>query len=70
MIFQPVKCNIMQITRKQIKTTHASYTLEPPGTVSKTSKVSSILGSLSQMICDGIHMSDIFALRLIGHLAS
>ena len=28
MRFQPVKCNMMQITRKQIKNTHASYTLE------------------------------------------
>ena len=26
--FQPVKCNIMQITRKQIKKINASYTLE------------------------------------------
>ena len=31
MRFQPVKCNMMQITRKRIKTIHASYTLE--GTV-------------------------------------
>ena len=31
MRFQSVKCNLMQITRKWIKTTHASYTLE--GTV-------------------------------------
>ena len=37
---------------------------------SKTSKVSNILRSLSQMLCDGIHMSAIFALRLIGPLAS
>ena len=29
--FQPVKCNLMQITRKRIKRIHASYTLE--GTV-------------------------------------
>ena len=29
--FQPVKCNMMQITRKRIKQIHASYTLE--GTV-------------------------------------
>ena len=36
----------------------------------KMSKASSILGSLSQMICDGIHMSAIFELRLIGPLAS
>ena len=31
MIFQPVKCNMMQITKKRIKKFHASYTLE--GTV-------------------------------------
>ena len=31
MRFQPVKCNIMQITRKRIKKIYASYTLE--GTV-------------------------------------
>ena len=31
MRFQPVKCNIMQITRKQIKKINASYSLE--GTV-------------------------------------
>ena len=31
MRFHPVKCNIMQITRKRIKETNASYTLE--GTV-------------------------------------
>ena len=28
MRFQPVKCNMMQLTRKRIKTIHASYTLE------------------------------------------
>ena len=28
MRFQPVKCNVMQLTRKRIKNTHASYTLE------------------------------------------
>ena len=28
MRFQPVKCNIMQITRKRIKKTNASYALE------------------------------------------
>ena len=65
MRFQPVKCNMMQITMKRIKKIHASYTRS-----SKTSKVSSILGSLSQMICDGIHMPAIFAVRLIGPLAS
>ena len=28
MIFQPVKCNMMQLTRKRIKKIHTSYTLE------------------------------------------
>ena len=28
MRFQPVKCNMMQLIRKQIKKIHASYTLE------------------------------------------
>ena len=28
MRFQPVKCNMMQLTRKRIKNIHASYTLE------------------------------------------
>ena len=28
MSFQPVKCNMMQITRKQLKKIHASHTLE------------------------------------------
>ena len=28
MRFQPVKCNMMQLTRKRIKEIHASYTLE------------------------------------------
>ena len=28
MRFQPVKCNMIQLTRKQIKKVHASYTLE------------------------------------------
>ena len=28
MRFQPVKCDMMQLTRKRIKKTHASYTLE------------------------------------------
>ena len=28
MRFQPVKCNMMQLSRKRIKKIHASYTLE------------------------------------------
>ena len=30
MRFQPVKCNLLQLTRKRIKKIHASYTLEGP----------------------------------------
>ena len=64
MRFQPVKCNKMQITRKRIKKIHASYTLDGMILENVESiKTVSILGSLSQMICDGIHMSAIFALR-------
>ena len=37
---------------------------------SKMLKVSSILGSLSQMICDQIYISAIFVLWLVGPLAS
>ena len=64
----PTSCKreLMQITRKRFNKIHASYTLE--GTVLEN--IESILGSLSQMICDVIHMSAILALRLIGHLAS
>ena len=35
MRFQPVKCNMMQITRKRIKKIYVSYTLEVEGTVLK-----------------------------------
>ena len=38
MRFQPVKCNMMQLTRKRIKKIHASYTLE----VTKLENVESI----------------------------
>ena len=68
MRFQSVKCNMMQITRKRIKKIHASYTLEE--TVLENVESIKYLGSLSQNICDGIHMSAIFVLRLIGPLAS
>ena len=66
MRFQPVKCNMMQITRKRIKKIHASYTLE--GTVLEN--VENILRSLSQMIYDGIHVSNVCtkANRTLGFL--
>ena len=55
MRFQPVKCNMMQIIRERIEKIHASFTLE--GMVLENGKSTS--GSLSQMICDGIHVSNI-----------
>ena len=39
--FQPLKCNIMQITRKRIKRTNASYNSE--GTVVDNVEISNIL---------------------------
>ena len=68
MRFQPVKCNMMQITRKRIKKIHASYTLE--GSVLENVESIKYLGSLSQMIYDKRHISAIFALWLNGPLAS
>ena len=40
------------------------------GTVLENVESIKYLVSLSQMICDGIHMSAIFVLRLIGSLVS
>ena len=42
MTFEPVKCNIMQITRKRIKKINASYSLE--GTVLDNVEKSKYLG--------------------------
>ena len=68
MRFQPVKCIMMQITRKRIKRSMLHILWMERS--SKTSKVSSILGSLSQMICNGIHVSNICnkANRTLGFL--
>ena len=66
MRFQPVKCNMMQITRKRIKKIRASYTLE--GTILENFENIKYLGVT--ITNDGIHMSAMFALRLIGPLAS
>ena len=57
MRFQPVKYNMMQITRKQIKKIHASYTLE--GTVLENVKNIKYLRVTITMVCDGIHVSNI-----------
>ena len=68
MRFQPVKCNMMQITRKRIKRSMLHIFWRERS--SKMSKTSSILGPLSQMICDGIHVSNICtkANRTLGFL--
>ena len=57
MRFQPVKCNMMQITRERIKRSMLQILWRERS--SKMSKTSSILGSLSQMIYDGIHVSNV-----------
>ena len=43
MRFQPVKCNMMQLTRKRIKKIHASYTLEGTNLENVESILSTIL---------------------------
>ena len=76
MRFQPFKCNMMQKNKETVqkdkkkKKKRSVLHILWRERSSKMSKASSILGSLSQMICDGIHMSAIFAQRLIGPLAS
>ena len=68
MRFQPVKCNMIQITRKQIKKIHASYSRGNGPRKCRKHQVS--WGSLSHMICDGIHVSNICteANRTLGFL--
>ena len=54
MRFQPVKCNMMQLTRKRIKKIHASYTLERTD-LKNVESIKHIEWQL-QMIWDGIHI--------------
>ena len=69
MRFQPVKCNIMQITRKQIKKIKASYSLE--GTVLENVEKIKYLGVIiTNDLKWSTHMLAIFAQRLTGPLAS
>ena len=49
MKFQPVKCNMIQLTRKRIKKIHVSYTLE--GTVHETVESIKYLGVTIICIC-------------------
>ena len=69
MRFQPVKCNIMQITRKQIKKISASYTLE--GTVLDNVENIKHLGiTIAKDLKWNIHVSNIYtrANRTLGFL--
>ena len=67
MRFQPVKCNIMQITRKRIKKINASYNLE--GTVLDNVENIKYLGVTITNDLKGTHMSVISTQSLIWPLA-
>ena len=69
MRFQPVKCNMMQITRKRIKKIHASYTLK--GTVHENVESIKYLGvSITNDLRWNTHVSNICtkANRTLGFL--
>ena len=66
MRFQPVKCNIMQITRKRIKKINASYSLE--GTVLENVEKNQISWCNHYKRFEMEHTSAIFAQRLTGLL--
>ena len=69
MIFQPVKCNLMQITRKRIKKINASYTFE--GTVLDNEEKIKYLGMIiTNDVIWNIHISNICtkANRTLGFL--
>ena len=69
MRFQPVKCNVMQITRKRIKTINASYSLE--GTVLDYVEKIKYLGvTITNDLKWNIHISNICtkANRTLGFL--
>ena len=68
MRFQPVKFNMMQLTRKLTNKIQASYTLED--TVLEMLKTSNISVLQLQMISNGIHISAIFVLKLTEPLDS
>ena len=68
MRFQPVKCNMMQITRKRIKKINASYSLE--GTVLENVEKIKYLGVTITNDLKWNTLLAIFAQRLTGPLAS
>ena len=65
MRFQPVKCNMMQLTKKT-KKIHASQPLREQS--SKTLNASNYLGVKLTNYLRWIHMLAMFALRLTGPL--
>ena len=65
---QPVKCNMMQLTRKLTNNIQASYTLE--GKVLEDVENIKISVLQLQMILNGIRISAIFVLKLAGPLYS
>ena len=59
MTFQPVKCNMMQLTRKRIKKINASYILE--GTDFKNVESIKYLGvTITSDLRWNTHVSDVF----------
>ena len=67
MRFQPVKCNMMQITRKQIKKVNASYTLEE-AVLGNADKIKYLGITITNDLRWNTHVRDIFAQRPIGPL--
>ena len=68
MRFQPVKCNIMQITRKRIKKINASYNLEGTG-LYNVENIKYLGITITNDLKWNTGMSAISAQRLIGPLA-
>ena len=70
MRFQPVKCNMMQLTRKHLNKFQASYTLE--GAVLENVDNIKYLGvTITNDLKWNTHIGNIyFALKLIEHLVS
>ena len=68
MRFEPVKCNMMQLTNKRINEIEASYTLE--GTVLENVDSTKYLGVQLQMTSSGIHISIMSVLKPTEHLDS
>ena len=68
MRFQPVKCNMMHLTRKRIKKIHASYTLE--GTVENGESIKYLGVTITSGLRWNTHVSNVCtkANRTLGFL--